>query len=270
MPNPRFMARFEAKNLRLEIWINSIPAAFLAPGESAGVVSLPLNEFITPGKNRLGAMLHAGPLATRSAEPWANDPAAASYTGPASLRLRLGVYASGESVQGADPEPVLAAIDWEGAAEATPILMGREFEGVDAMGRWAWQDATPLDLSQAPVRAAAWEYLRRLHGMLAAGRFEEFLEESSIKIEEYARACGMAEGPVRRNMLQALQTETPRMQLRPLELDDTDLRLVASRRMIQCLRTDRHHALEFAGSGKETFFLPAMIGLTASGWRLLR
>src|ERR1035441_6135132 len=146
MPNPRFIARFEAKNLRLEIWINSIPAAIIAPGESAGIVSLPLNEFITPGKNRLGAMLHAGPLATRLAEPWANDPAAATYTGPASLRLRLGVYASGESVLGADPEPALAAIDWEGAAEATPTLIGREFDGVDAMGHWAWQDAIQIGI----------------------------------------------------------------------------------------------------------------------------
>ena len=270
MATPRFIARAEAKNLRLEIWINSIPAALIAPGESVGIVSVPLNEFITPGKNRLGAMLHAGPLATRSAEPWSNDPAAATYAGLASLRLRLGVYASGESVLRADPEPALVAIDWEGAAEAVPLPIGREFEGVDAMGRWAWQDATQLDLSQGPVREAAWAYLKRLHEMLAGGRFEEYLEESSIKIEEYARAYGIASGPVQRNMLQALQSETSRMQLRPLALDDTDLRLVASRRMIQCLRTNRHHALEFAGSGKETFFLPAMIGLTSSGWRLLR
>src|ERR1035441_11081759 len=94
MPNPRFIARFEAKNLRLEIWINSIPAAIIAPGESAGIVSLPLNEFITPGKNRLGAMLHAGPLGTRFAQPWANDTAAAADTWPAALRLRLGGCAS--------------------------------------------------------------------------------------------------------------------------------------------------------------------------------
>ena len=41
------------------------------------------------------------------------------------------------------------------------------------------------------------------------------------------------------------ESEAVRMKLRALTLDDVDFRLVAGRRMIQCLRKDRHHALEF-------------------------
>lgn len=269
MPNPRFLARTEAKNLRVEIWINGIPAALLVPGEADGIVSVPLNEFIVPGANILGVMLHAGPLASRSADPWPDHATAAAYNGPASLRLLAAQYATGQPVQ-QESQPALATIEWQGAAEPVPLLIEREFAGVDALGRWAWQEAQTFAALDADLRGRALDYLSGLHALLAEGQFETFITESDVKIAEYARAYGIARGPVRNGMLEALKSESAKGKLSPVPSGDIDLRLVAGGRMIECLRTDRHHALEFSNGEGPAFFLPVMIGILGLDWRILR
>jgi hypothetical protein len=242
----------------------------LLPGEADAPVGVPLNEFIVSGGNRLGVVLHSGPLASRSTDPWPDAKEASDYAGPAKLTLRLAQYADNQPVH-KDGPPAIHTIEWDGAAAPTPVGIEREFPVSTPLGGWAWEGAQRFESLTDGVRSAAMEYLAGLHAMLAAGRFDEFVEASAIKIEEYARAYGIAAGPVRATMRQALASETAGLKLRPLDPSEIDLRLVAGGRMIQCLRTDRHDALEYAGApGGPTFFLPAMIGATASGWRLLR
>jgi hypothetical protein len=260
----------QTKNLRAEIWINRVPAVMLLPGEADGPVGVPLNEFIVSGENRIGVVLHAGPLASRSAEPWPESDQAAAYSGPASLTLRLAQYADDQPVH-RDGPPAILTIEWEGTAEPVPLRIERDFAAASDFGRWAWQDAEPFPSLDDAVRGPALEYLGRMHALLAAGQFGRFVEESALKVEEYARAYGIAAAPVRGSMLRALNSQTPQLRLRPLDPQAIDLRLVAGGRMIECLRTDRHHALEFAGEGDgPTFFLPTMIGVTAAGWAMLR
>ena len=270
MANPRFIARVETKNLRAEIWINRIPVAMLLPGEADGPAGLPLNEFIVSGRNQIGVVLHAGPIASRSTEPWPDSKQAAAYSGAASLTLQLAQYADDQPVH-RDGPPAILSIEWQGLAEPIPRRMEREFQVASAFGRWGWQDAEQLPSLDDALRIRSLDYISRLHGLLAAGQFATFVEESALKIEEYARAYGILAEPVRRSMLQALSSQAAALHLRPLDPQAIDLRLVAGGRMIECLRTDRHHALEFAGEGEgPTFFLPTMIGVTTLGWRMLR
>jgi hypothetical protein len=270
MPNPRFVARVKTENLRAEIWINRIPLAMLLPGDADGGVGLPLNEFIVSGTNRIGVVFHAGPVASRASEPWRDRSEAAEYHGAASLTLRLAQYADDQPVHRDDP-PAILTIDWQGTAEPIPLLIEREFGVASSLGRWRWQDAEPNSTLADPLRSQAFEYLSRLHSLLAAGQFAAFIDESALKIEEYSRAYGIPQESTRRSMLRALSLRSRELQLLPFDPPIIDMRLVAEGRMIECLRTNRHHALEFVGqSDGSTFFLPAMIGVTRQGWRLLR
>lgn len=268
MPNPRFIAKTTTKNLRVEIWINDIPAVMIPPGEKETTVSVPLNENIVAGTNKIGAMLHAAPLASKSGDPWPADPAAAQYAGAASLDLEVAVYADDQPVH-KDGPPALAAIHWQGSAQPIPHLEEQTFPGVEALGRWAWQDAELFQKLDDALHRRAIDYLGRLHELLAAGQFERFMAESELKIEDYARAYGIAPGPVRQGMLSALTSQAGKLKLRPLS-PSLDLRLIAGGRMLECLRTDRHHALEFGGETGPSFFLPAKIGVLEGKWRLLR
>jgi hypothetical protein len=166
--------------------------------------------------------------------------------------------------------PPLLAIEWQGAAAPEPVAIDRDFPVAAGFGHWAWQDAAAIPVLEGAALAGAVEYLIRLHGMLASGDFTGFMEESRIKIDEYARAYGIAAGPVRESMLEALTSQAAELRLRPLKPAELDLRLVAGGRMIECLRADRTHALEFSGEEGQAFFLPAMIGISDGVWRLMR
>jgi hypothetical protein len=106
--------------------------------------------------------------------------------------------------------------------------------------------------------------------LLAAAQFETFVAESDLKIRDYARAYGIAVGPVRQGMLSALSSQAAKLKLRPWSPNEVDLRLVAGGRLIECLRTDRHHALEFGGDSGPSFFLPTKIGIAEAKWQMLR
>jgi len=89
----------------LEIWINNIPAVLLLPSEKETTVSVPLNENVIPGTNKIGVMLHAAPLASKSQDPWPDDPTAGQYSGPTSLELQIAQYADDQPVHKDGPPP---------------------------------------------------------------------------------------------------------------------------------------------------------------------
>jgi hypothetical protein len=269
MPNPRFIAKTKTRNLRVEIWINDIPAVLLLPSEKETTVSVPLNDNVILGTNKIGAMLHAAPLASKSQDPWPDDPTAGQYSGPASLDLQIAQYADDQPVH-KDGTPAIATIDWQGPAQPVPSLQERNFPGVNELGRWAWQDAEVFRAIDDALRLRALDYLRHLHGLLATAQFESFVAESELKIREYAHAYGIAVEPVRKGMLSAWSSQAAKLKLRPWSPNEFDLRLVAGGRLIECLRTDRHHALEFAGNGGPSFFLPTKIGIADGKWQILR
>jgi hypothetical protein len=270
MPNARFIARTKTRNLRAELWLNDIPVAMLLPGEADGRVGIPLNDNLLPGANRIGVMLHAGPLASRSSENWAANPQSDAYSGAATLELFLAEYQVDQPVHVDGPAPI-DNIDWQGAAEPVPALLERDFKVAAGFGRWAWQDAQVITAVEGEVRAGALNYLAHLHGMLAAGDFAAFVTESRTKLDEYARAYGIAAEPVHESMLEGLSSEAVKLSLFPLNPSDIDLRLVAGGRMIECLRKDRTHALEFrSATDGPVIFLPAMIGIAGGVWRMLR
>jgi hypothetical protein len=273
MPNPRLIVRVQTKNLRAEVWVNGAPVAMLFPGEADTPVAVPVNEFAVTGGNVVGIMLHAAPRPSAAGEPWASDGEAASYTGPASLSVRVAQYGPSESVAAGNPAP-LATLDWQGMAAPLPAMAERRFNVDYAYGPWAWQSAQRYDSFDRVLRARAFDYLAYLHGLLAAGRIAEFVEANKLRLEEItARAYGISPQPLRRTLTRAIEQHASNEEwsLSPLDPREIDLRLVAGGRMIECLRTNRHHALEFTRKeSPETFFLPAMIGVLGDSWQILR
>ena len=110
------------------LWINGIPVALLLPGEADGMVGVPLNEYIVSGTNRIGVVLHAGPLASRSADPWPSHAMAAVYSGPAALKLSLAQYAADQPVHR---------------------------DGPPATSTWSWRERTSSGLQHVPEEASA-------------------------------------------------------------------------------------------------------------------
>ena len=272
MPYPRIIARVQTKGLRAELWANDVPAVMLYPGEADTPIGVPLNELLNSGRNQIAVLLHAAPLASRASDPWPEDPVAASYRGPASLSLRLAEYAPEQKVTSDNP-PAITMIEWSGVAAPTPLPITREFDLSAPLGPWAWQRAERFTPLGAPVRARAVEYLKSLHEMLAAKRYDEFIAEHSYKLEEMtAGAYGVSTEPFRSSMRQVLDDHGREpWRLEPFSPGVLDLRPAAGGRLIECLRTDRHCALEYTRpDSKDTFFLPAMIGNVGGQWRVLR
>jgi len=273
MPNPRLIVRVQTNNLRAEVWLNGAPVAMLFPGEADTPVGVPVNEFAVLGGNVLGILLHAAPRPSAAGEPWASDDEAGSYTGPASLSVRVAHYSPSESVAASNPAP-LATLEWQGLAAPLPVMLERRFNVDFAYGPWAWQSAQRYESFDRVLRARAFDYLAYLHGLLAAGRIAEFVEINKLRLEEITRlAYGVSPQPLRRTLTQAIERHAANEEwsLLPLEAREIDLRLVAGGRMIECLRTNRHHALEYARKeSPETFFLPAMIGVLGDSWQILR
>jgi len=273
MPNPRLIVRVQTKNLRAEVWVNGVPVTMLLPGEADAPVGVPVNEFAVMGGNVVGVLLHAAPRASAAGEPWASDEEAAGYTGPASLSVRVAQYGPAESVARGNP-PALATIEWQGLAAPAPVMMERRANAEFGYGPWAWQSAQRYESLDRVLRSRAFDYLAYLHGLLAAGRVAEFVEVNRLRLEEITRAAyGVPAEPLRRTLMQALEQRVASedWSLLPLDPREIDMRLVGGGRMIECLRTNRHHALEYVRKeSPETFFLPAMIGVLGDSWQVLR
>ena len=272
MLKPRYILRIESTGLRAEFWVNDIPVGFIEPSD-ASPMAIPVNEFLLAGRNGLGVVLHAAPIPSRDREPWSSDPAALGYSGPAKLRLTVAEYAAHQTALG-DDVPPLQTIEWQGHAAPIPEYVEKDFRVTMSVGPWSWETATKIQsVLDSSVRSEVVNYITYLHKLLAERKFDAFIEESSTKIEEVtAGAYGVPSGPFRRDLLKGLQIHsTPPYVLEPVTSDTLDLRIVASGRMVECLRRNRRCALEFTRSDAlDTFFLPTMIALKGRTWRLLR
>jgi len=272
MSKPRFLIRAQSNNHQVEVWINNIPVLFLRQGESPAPVIIPVNQFLIAGSNKIGVMLHAGVMPSQADKPWPIDKEAARYTGQSSVLVTIAKYGPGETGT-ADTPPPLASLRWEGVASPRPNYLEQQFTHVGASHVWAWESATQFRTLDGDLRAQVLDYIRRLHGLLQTQNFDGFLTESSLKLEEMTEhAYGVPAAPMRQNMLEALQAHSAQpFRLQALDEASIDMRLIASGRMLECIRKDRTHVLQFVNSEtQDTFFLPLMIGLAGNRFRLLR
>jgi hypothetical protein len=272
MVKPRFVIRAQTANLRVEVWVNDIPVSYLLCDQASSPVAIPVNQYLVKGKNAIRVVLHPGPVPSRALDSWASEREALGYTGTASLSLRFAKESTGQEATAQNGGP-LVAISWQGLAATQPLPMEREFMLDEPAGPWAWETATRFRSLDSAVREQASNYVRRLYGLLAAKQFDAYILESSTKLDELTEgAYGAPAEPMRRGMLRALQdhSEAP-YKLQPLEISDEGMRLVAGGRMIECLRKDRRHLLEYVHPGQDgAFFLPTMIGKVDSVWKILR
>jgi hypothetical protein len=243
----------------------------ITPKDASPVV-FPVNQFIVEGRNRIGVVLHNGPVPSGLGAPWPDSPLANQYTGQAKLTLKFSKYKP-EEIPFHDSPPVLLNIDWAGLAVPVPSVLEREVELPSAFGRWAWESATTFTSISGSLRGSVLEYLTFLHDLLATGQFERFIAESEIKLKELTvRAYGIEAGPFRDEMLAGLSSHLgPPYELAPLVPEEIDLRLVAGGRLIECLKRDYGYVLESNHpETKDTFFLPIMVGQREGRWNILR
>jgi hypothetical protein len=262
----RYVLRVKASNLRCELRVNDVPVGLFAPGEAEGGAEVPVNEFLLAGGNTLGAVVHAHPRPSRVLQAWDSQPGV-TLGAPASFQAELVREDNAAPSPGFQP----LRLHWQGPAVAVPQALGQAFSAAVPTPAWAWSQATELP---ADGLAAAGAALQKLAAVLQQKDLDTVERLMAVKLGEITQgAYGVDPGPLRaafRRGLQRCFTE-PGWSLLPLGPDDLDLRLVARRRLVECLRPDGRHALTYSKEGsRQTFFLPVMLGLWQGRWQILR
>lgn len=262
----RYLARIQATNMRVELRVNDVPVAILPPGAAVGGAEVPLNEFLVAGPNRAVAIAHANPLPSRFADPWGPQAEPGVQLGaPASLQVQIVRVGAGS----AGFAPV--QLGWNGAAQPAPASIDRSFNVDTPFPSWAWLRARELQGADA---AAAYQALRALHDRLARNDAAGIATLMDLKLQEVATGAYRAPaGPLRAGLAQGLAQcmGNPAWTLLPVEPGQVDLRLVAGRRMAECLRPGGAHALTYVkANSRATFFLPVMLGMLEGRWQVLR
>lgn len=137
-----------------ELYVNGVPlrrrrsGGAPLPGSSAGpFASIPVQQYLVPGDNRIEILIEPGPTPRRAREPESSMrrmPGAAAVARV--VRFEEGAFVDSENGE------ILAEVKWEGAAdedEAFPKSAGVTAALGARSGRWSWQDAPPITLDDA-------------------------------------------------------------------------------------------------------------------------
>ncbi|HYD76638.1 hypothetical protein [Ramlibacter sp.] len=264
----RYVIRLQAANMRCEVRINDIPVALVAPGESAGPIDVPVNEFVIPGSNVMAVTANANPLPSRVREPWAG-PAESGVQAGAPARLTARLFAE----EGHKPVGWFTPVDiaWAGPAAPNPVTQEKAFNVGDSSHAWGWTRAAVLN--PATAAADAHPILVHLHRLLQAGDIGGLATVLQAKLQEVtADAYDIAAGPMANALRQQLQAcmQSPEWTLLPVDRPQVDLRLVAGRRLVECLRPNGTPALTYVSQDEEEFSLPVMLGVLDGRWAVLR
>jgi hypothetical protein len=221
-----------------ELFLNDIPVDRLTPQRPH--LSYPAHLQLVDGENRLELVIEPGPTPGESRKPGAGP---ATATGDAVGKICA--YVPGQFTNEANAE-VLGRVEWRAGAPApfpqtvaASVNLGRRF------GRWNWESAAPLTLDAATVDSVA-GILRQIRTTLSAGDPSYLASLGQAKFENAARAypgetAAQIEQQFRDFILQ--QASRGRLDFQPLSPADFDFRLVAGRRIVECINKDWRPAL---------------------------
>jgi hypothetical protein len=267
--NARYIITVESDNLYAEIWVNNVPIGTIAPTENSPFV-FPVSEYMVIGSNKIGVMLHAGRVPSRSADPWSTDRRAQAYHGPAKMSLKFAKYAP-EEVPFREEPPVLISIDWQGEAVPVPSYQERTVTVKDTFDPLPWAGAQTFTSLDTTLRNSVLDYLSYLHHLLEQHQFDTYIDIGRYSLSFLTKTYGMPLEAMLQQMRSMLQEAAgPTFHLAPLDQQTIDLRLVADGRMIDVNRIDRGYVLTFKKENSDVqTFLPVRIGQLNGKWMML-
>jgi hypothetical protein len=269
MPS-RYVATLHSVGLRVELLVNDIPLVYVTPAENSPTV-VPLNAFSFSGRNTVSLLVHAAPSAARAELPWKDNALASIYMGPGQCTLSISRVEDGpSSAERVGPE--LGTLSWSGEATPMPLRVDGTFTITEPLGPWRWQEADEIGSQWMATQREVTAYIERLHDMLRAGQFGDFITESEVKIRELASAFGSDPEALRAGLRNQLELHAkPSFVLMPLNPSVFELRRVAGGRLVQCSGPNRGQLLEYRKvEGQGRFFLPLTVGRDRGGWKVFR
>lgn len=270
-----YVLEAHAQGCVAELSLNDQP--IIRRGDGAGLgrqFGGPCNQWLVPGENVLSVLIEPGPSPDQA--EGGGPRARRALEGPGEVSARLVRYPEGEVV-GSPAGEVLIDLSWESPelASALPwpqVIAGQADLG-PLFGRWKWQDVAPLTLD-GPTVAAVRALLGDFHAALAARDLDTVVNLSRVRIDELSRAyqlpAGQKEAEIRQNT--RFYMDEPSWGVQPLDSGAFALRLVAGRRMVDCVRADWDPIVREAPRppGDLANAWPLLVAPVDGKWRVVR
>ncbi len=219
-----------AKNCRAEVYLNDIPIKRL-DGGGQSFISIPAHQFLVPGTNALEIVVNPGATPTLARIGSTELPVAGIV---AEARVRR--YVEGMFTDDPGAEQLAEAVWRPGPAgtERFPKTVRVRFDCGAAFGRWAWQDASIIELKRD--LPAIINLVQGVHEAFRTGQAGPVLERGALRLNEGARAYP-ARGLGGLRMQQAAYFERNAREedwaVEVLDPSQADYRLCAGGRMIE-------------------------------------
>jgi hypothetical protein len=227
-------AFMECGQVRAELYLNGFPVLYASRVNP--LLAESMHPFLIAGINTFELLIEPGPTPSRAREP--HKPVIAP---DAIARAWLGGYAEGDPVF-PDQGRRIADIKFHRGSEKQDLEFPASFYASFDLGEWhgplAWQNAPPLRLDDE-TRNAAFATLRRYEEIHRNADLNAVWEMFGPHIRDFLRIFGWSEADLRTHFQELLAeyADAPAPFL-PWKEEDTDFRLVAHGRLIQCVNKD--------------------------------
>ena len=226
--------RVRSQGVAAEAWLNGLPLA--RTPKAGGDCCVPVHEFVIAGANRLELVVDPPPLAAGAPAPAPVFGDGAWRADAALLLPRVGQLASEHASR------LLGQVSWacpEDEVFRPPVRLSQELDIPVRFPRWRWLDAPPIEDVDS-LRATAATFLQDVAIALSRGDPEHLIVAAKLRFEELALAYqrppadDLARWRARVQLLHAQKALRPEL---PTP-DSLNLRLVADRRLMECLGAD--------------------------------
>ena len=243
----RFL-RVRATDVPVEPVINDIPCGRVGAWSGTWQTQLPIDDFAE--SPRLDVSLVVGVAGVPGGTTSDVDPGTMKAEGPSVHLVQVASEGAGRRTF---PFTVTAQHALSSVKVRPPWVAAREL-------REGWEDA-------------AWRYASELHGLLGAGRVEEFAQAHTRRFEHVAATSGVPAAELRRDFTAFLRQllQDAAWELSPLRRSETAFRLVARGRMCEFLNRDWAPTLRFRrrDNAPGLRWIAVRVGMVDGGWSCL-
>ena len=235
MKDIRLALEAEVNGCRAEFFLNDIPLSLLEDDDKD---VRPVNHYMINGENTVSIVVDPGTFPGMKQE----NKIKKKLIAPIHVRAQLVKYPEG--VFPGDPSgvPLISInLNFNSGDEVEFPYVATVKDKVDlAFDRWVWQDADDLDLSKNTVQEVQ-AVLMRLQQSLKSGVPDEYIDLYKYRYEEFSKAFGLDVNNLiksTKDTFEERKTNNPDLEIEDLTPTKFSLRLIANKKMIECIAKD--------------------------------
>lgn len=259
-------AIMECGQVRAELYLNGFPVLYAS--EYTPLVAESMHPFLVDGLNTFELLIEPGQTPSLAREP--HEPVVSKE---AQARAWLGAYPEDAPVF-PDQGRRIADLVFRRANEKDDLKFPASLRASFDLGNWrgpmAWQNAPALRLDDE-MRQAAFATLRRLVQIHQDADLNALWDLVGPHVRDFLRIFGWAEADLRTHFQEMLAeyAEEPDAIL-PWNEEDTDFRVVAHGRLIECVNKDWMPTLRMTTPTGQILKKAVYLGVDAGRLRVFR